>query len=230
MSSSTINGAENSKIPKVIHYVWVGEKPLSPLAKRCIKSWQEHLPDYELKRWDESNSPMEHHYVQAMYKAKKWAFVSDYIRFYVLAKEGGVYLDTDMEVYKTLTPLLEANPNGFVGRSERGDVESSIIATSKDSPWIHSALHFYDTDTSYSIEDTSPKVLEKAIENTDAPPTIFNHAYFHPCSEGEACDKELLKHAYARHYWDESWVPFRRARKLARRLGIMPLLKKLRRQ
>ena len=106
-----------SKIPKIIHYVWVGTKPLTPLAKKkCILSWKMHLPEYEFRLWNESNSPMLHHYVNKMYRKKQWAFVADYIRFWALEKEGGVYLDTDTEVLKTFDPLL--NHGAFLVRQK----------------------------------------------------------------------------------------------------------------
>ena len=222
------DGNMSLEIPKIIHSVWVGGKPLSPLAEQCLASWREHLPEYELRLWNEDNSPLEHHYAQAMYQKGKWAFVSDYIRFWALHEYGGIYLDTDMEVLRSLESLRTEYSHGFVGKSSWGDIESSLIALPPRSEVAERALQFYDSDTRYSIEDTSPKVLADVLRASATQPTIFDHTYFHPCNEGEACDKELLKHAYARHHWDESWVPFRRARKLARRLGIMPLLKKLR--
>jgi len=64
------------KIPKVIHYVWVGDKPLTTLAKNCIDSWKKYLPEYQLKLWNEKNSPMDNPYVVNMYKRKNWAFVA----------------------------------------------------------------------------------------------------------------------------------------------------------
>ena len=82
-------------IPKKIHYVWVGGKVLPDEAKKCLESWRKNMPDFEIKQWDETNSPMTTPYIQYMYKAKKWAFVSDYIRFWVLKKEGGLYFDTE---------------------------------------------------------------------------------------------------------------------------------------
>ncbi|MFM2424366.1 MAG: hypothetical protein RLZZ70_757 [Candidatus Parcubacteria bacterium] len=212
-------------IPKIIHYVWVGGKPLSPLAMRCLASWQRFAPDYQIKRWDETNSPMTHPYVQAMYAQKKWAFVSDYIRFAALATEGGVYLDTDQELLKPLDTFL--HHEGFVGRSRGGQIESSIIGAKPDAAFIKKALAFYDTDTTYSIANTSPLVLEEAIKTTGLDQVaIYDASYFHPIAEGEYVTEAVRQSAYGIHHWAESWVPYARTRKFLRRVGLMPIIKK----
>ena len=86
-------------IPKIIHYCWFGGNPLPVSAKKCIASWRKFLPDYEIKEWNESNFDVNSiPYTAEAYKAKKYAFVSDYARFYILYKYGGLYFDTDVEV------------------------------------------------------------------------------------------------------------------------------------
>lgn len=95
-------------IPKVIHYCWFGGKPLPRLAQRCIKSWKKYLPDYEIKRWDESNFDVNMmSYTQEAYSVKKYAFVSDVARFWILYNYGGIYFDTDVEVIKSFAPIIE---------------------------------------------------------------------------------------------------------------------------
>ena len=96
-------------IPKIIHYCWFGENPLPKLAKKCIKSWKKYCPDYELIEWNESNydianAPL---YVRQAYEAKKWAFVTDYVRLQVVYENGGIYLDTDVEIIKPIEDLLK---------------------------------------------------------------------------------------------------------------------------
>ena len=72
-------------IPKIIHYCWFGGNPLPELAEKCIASWKKYCPDYEIKRWDESNFDINYNdYVREAYEAKKWAFVSDVVRLYAL--------------------------------------------------------------------------------------------------------------------------------------------------
>jgi mannosyltransferase OCH1-like enzyme len=101
-------------IPKIIHYCWLGGQPLSELAELCIQSWRKFCPDYEIKRWDESNLNLQEcPYAQAAFEAKKWAFVPDYFRQQVVYHHGGIYLDTDVELMQSLDDLLVLD--SFVG-------------------------------------------------------------------------------------------------------------------
>lgn len=95
-------------IPKVIHYCWFGRNPLPESAKKCIESWRKFLPDYEIKEWNEENFDVNIlPYTQEAYEAKKYAFVSDYARFWILYHYGGVYFDTDVEVIKPMDDIIE---------------------------------------------------------------------------------------------------------------------------
>lgn len=95
-------------IPKKIHYCWFGGSPLPQLAERCLASWKKHCPDYEIIRWDESNFDVSATpYTQWCYVNRKWAFLSDYVRLAVVTREGGIYLDTDVELLRSLDFLLE---------------------------------------------------------------------------------------------------------------------------
>ena len=94
-------------IPKVIHYCWFGGNPLPKSAQKCIASWRKYLPDYEIKEWNESNFDVNIiPYTAEAYKAKKYAFVSDYARFWILYKYGGLYFDTDVEVIKNMDDII----------------------------------------------------------------------------------------------------------------------------
>jgi hypothetical protein len=102
-------------IPSVIHYCWFGNNEIPKTARKCIASWKEFLPGYEIIEWNETNfdvniSP----YTAEAYKVGKYAFVSDYARYWVLNKYGGVYFDTDVELIKPLRSVLEQG--GFLGR------------------------------------------------------------------------------------------------------------------
>ena len=213
-------------IPTLIHYVWVGPKPLPSLAQRCIESWRTHLPEYELKLWTEDNSPMDHHYVRTMYEAGQWAFVSDYIRFFALNEYGGIYLDTDTEVLKSFDDLL--HHRAFFGQTKDGMTAAGVIGAVPEHPAIAAMLQVYEVDREYSTERTSPRTVTDVLATGDYPDvTVYNYRYFNPCDDGERCTPEKLALAYTNNHWAESWVPYRRARKLARRLGIMKLIKKL---
>lgn len=101
-------------IPKVIHYCWFGGNPLPKSAQKCIASWRKYLPDYEIKEWNESNFDVNIiPYTAEAYKAKKYAFVSDYARFWILYKYGGLYFDTDVEVIKNMDDIIAKGP--FMG-------------------------------------------------------------------------------------------------------------------
>ena len=96
-------------IPKKIHYCWFGGNPKPKLAEKCFRSWKKYCPGYEIIEWNEDNydlsaAPL---YVRQAYEAKKWAFVTDFVRLQVVCDQGGIYLDTDVELRKPLEQLLE---------------------------------------------------------------------------------------------------------------------------
>ncbi len=109
---------------KEIHYCWFGKGKKSKLIRRCIRSWKKFCPDYQIKEWNEDNFDINCcKYVQEAYNAKKWAFVSDACRFWVLYNYGGIYLDTDVELIKPIDDL----PENFVGFERVGVVASGLI-------------------------------------------------------------------------------------------------------
>ena len=94
-------------IPKIIHYCWFGRNPLPELARKCIASWRKYLPDYEIKEWNEDNFDVNIiPYTAEAYAQKKYAFVSDYARFWILYRYGGIYFDTDVEVIRPLDDII----------------------------------------------------------------------------------------------------------------------------
>lgn len=101
-------------IPKIIHYCWFGKNPLPELAKKCIDSWKIYFPEYQIIEWNESNFDFKScPYISEAYEEKKWAFVSDYARFFLLYKYGGIYFDTDVEVIKDMSEII--NKGNFFG-------------------------------------------------------------------------------------------------------------------
>lgn len=97
-------------IPKVIHYCWFGRNKKSELIEKCIASWYEYCPDYKIIEWNEDNFDINCiPYVRDAYADKKWAFVSDYARLDIIYRTGGVYLDTDVLLHKSLDDLLGYN-------------------------------------------------------------------------------------------------------------------------
>lgn len=101
-------------IPKVIHYFWFGDTEKSELVKKCIASWKRFCPDYEIVEWNESNYDVTRNkYMFQAYQAKRWGFVSDYARLDIIHQYGGIYLDTDVEVVRSIDELLVHE--GFIG-------------------------------------------------------------------------------------------------------------------
>ena len=102
-------------IPKIIHYCWFGRGPLPELAQKCIASWKKYLPDYEIKEWNEDKFDVNIiPYTAEAYAQKKYAFVSDYARFWILYKYGGIYFDTDVEVIRSIDDIIaKGNFMGF---------------------------------------------------------------------------------------------------------------------
>lgn len=95
-------------IPKIIHYCWFGGNPKSELIEKCIESWRIFCPDWQIVEWNETNYDVgKIPYVKEAYELKKWAFVSDYARLDIIYNNGGVYLDTDVELYKTPEEWLQ---------------------------------------------------------------------------------------------------------------------------
>lgn len=129
-------------IPKVIHYCWFGGNQLPELAQKCIASWKKYCPDYKIVEWNETIFDVNCcAYVKEAYEAKKWAFVSDYVRLYALYQNGGIYMDTDVELLKSLEPFL--NNHAFSGFENESHIPTGIIAAEKRNSWIKLLLDDY---------------------------------------------------------------------------------------
>lgn len=209
-------------IPKIIHFVWVGGKPLTPLAERCIETWKKYCPDYEIKRWDETNFDINaNRYCREAYESKKWAFVSDYIRVKVLYEFGGIYMDTDVEVTKNLNKFLH-HP-AFSGFENATMIPTGIMASEKGNLWMKNLLSYYDNRSFYinkkeldlttnvvSITETTKKmypnmVLEgKYLELKDV--VFYPKDYFCPI-DYETGECLLTKNTHTIHHFSGSWVP-----------------------
>lgn len=122
-------------IPKVIHYCWFGHNPLPESALKCIDSWRKFFPDYEIKEWNEENFDVNViPYTQQAYEAKKYAFVSDYARFWILYHHGGIYFDTDVQVIRAMDEIIARGP--FMGREAGAYIkdicDADVLAQSND--------------------------------------------------------------------------------------------------
>ena len=133
-------------IPKLIHFCWFGGKPLPVSTKRYIRTWRKYLPDYRIIKWSEKNFNIESapDYVQEAYEAKKYAFVSDYVRVRKLLQYGGIYLDTDVEIVRPFEQFLEGHSMvlGFEGDKL---LSTAFIACCKGHPFIEEFEKTYHT-------------------------------------------------------------------------------------
>lgn len=115
-------------IPKVIHYCWFGRTSLPQSAIKCIESWREFLPDYEIKEWNEDNFDVyATTYTEEAYRSKKYAFVSDYARFWILYHYGGLYFDVDVELLNPIDDIVALGP--FMGLEKmEGSKKGKVVA------------------------------------------------------------------------------------------------------
>ena len=122
-------------IPKIIHYCWFGRNPLPKSAQRCIDSWRKYMPNYEIKEWNEDNFDVNMiPYTQQAYAHKKYAFVSDYARFWILYHEGGLYFDTDVEIIRPLDEIVTRGP--FMGIEAGAKIQTEDGATLAVAPGL----------------------------------------------------------------------------------------------
>lgn len=205
-------------IPKVIHYCWFGGNALPEAVLKCIESWRRNCPDYSIVEWNESNYDInKHQYVKEAYEAKKWAFVSDFARLDIIYNNGGVYLDTDVEVIRPIDEMLAndcflaAETTGFVatGLGFGAVKNNAIIKKLLDE---YENAHFrlssgqYDTMIPCPKRNTEPlsrmgyKYSEKDIWTAEGV-TVFPPEYFCPIdyntNQVKITDKTVSIHHYS---------------------------------
>ncbi len=132
-------------IPKIIHYCWFDHNPFNHKVQMCMETWHRLLPDYQFYFWNEANSPMNHPFVREAYKAKRYAFVADYVRIWALYNYGGVYLDTDMYVIKSFDNLLLKNSFICYQEVESININFCVVGCESKAAWIKELLDVYDS-------------------------------------------------------------------------------------
>ena len=144
-----------NQIPPIIHYCWFGYQPLPVLAQRCIASWKRFIPSYEIKIWTEENfNVYAIPYTAEAYRLKKYAFVSDYARFWVLYHYGGIYFDTDVEVVTSLDDIITRgsfmgfeHPEGKHTDYPQGNINPGLgMGVCKEHPYIKQVMEYYQQD------------------------------------------------------------------------------------
>lgn len=203
-------------IEKKIHYVWFGgDKPEKVL--KCIESWKNILPKYEIIEWNEKNFDIEkemkeNKFFRECYKRKLWAFVSDYVRVKVLYEYGGIYLDTDMEIIKDITPLLNTKlflgyendytmSFGIVGTVAKNDIFKKFIEFYEEEIW-HSPLHIVTGIFTKILTEKYGDISNIAKEEV----IVYPREYFYPYNHDEVFTEECITpNTYAIHWWGKSW-------------------------
>ncbi|QIL40678.1 glycosyl transferase [Pedobacter sp. HDW13] len=193
-------------IPKTIHYCWFGKNDLDVLSKACISTWEKYLPDYKIIRWDESNFDVNHNpYLFAAYQQKKWAFVSDYVRAYALYHHGGIYLDTDVEIRRSLDDFL--SHRAFSGFEITGFPFTAVWGAEKNHNWPGLVLSYYDKQQAFTLT-TNTKIVSEILEehyrvkrNEDRLQELEEGIYIYP-SSAFCID---LPMNYACHHFNGSW-------------------------
>ena len=206
-------------IPKTIHYCWFGRGEMPEQAERCIASWRKFMPDWEYRLWNEDNFDLGlNAYAREAYEARKFAFVSDYVRLWALEREGGLYLDTDVEVFKSFEDLLGYNAfAGFEG-SKHLPVGTCVMASEAHGQWVGEQLdayrdrHFLLSDGAFDITTNVQFITAKmcedgfvqnGIEQDFKDLHVFPVEYFSPrCTTGEYFRTE---NTYCDHLGMGSW-------------------------
>lgn len=209
-------------IPKVIHYCWFGKSQKPTLVLKCIQSWKQYCPDYEIIEWNEENFDVNcNDYVREAYGLQKWAFVTDYARLWIIYNYGGIYLDTDVEVIRSFNDLL--SESAFFGFEDEKSIGTGLgFGAEKENDVIelmlrdYEDLHFVNTDGSY---DATPCPIRntKAIEhllpsnyNTGnivriEKATFYPPEYFCPLDH-YGVNLRKTKNTYSIHWFSATWL------------------------
>ena len=216
-------------IPKVIHYCWFGHNPLPPSAIKCINSWKKFFPDYEIKEWNEDNFDVNLiPYTQEAYTAKKYAFVSDYARFWILYHYGGLYFDTDVEVIKSMDDIVEAGPfmeceSKFNPQRKAQNVDVAPGLGLGATPQLkvyyeilnyYATLHFLNADNTLNqvtvVKHTSRILCQYGLKNvptiqTVAGINIYPQEYFNPLDNATGRIK-ITPNTRSIHWYAKTWI------------------------
>lgn len=210
----------NHQIPRIIHYCWFGRKKKPADVEYCISTWRMVLPDYKIMEWNEDNFSIEDAvpYVREAYSLGKWAFVSDYVRLSALDAYGGIYLDTDVEVFRPLDEFLKYQM--FVGFESNDNLATAVIGSRPGMPVIKEFLddyqdrHFILPDGSSDLDTTNVVRLTEIMKAHGLRPngkpqqiqgvTVFPQWYFSPNDIINIVGK-YRKRSYTYHHMNSSW-------------------------
>lgn len=207
-------------IPKIIHYCWFGGKEKPEDVLKMIASWKKHCPDYEIKEWNETNFNIHlNRYTEEAYQQKKWAFVSDVARLWALVHEGGIYMDTDVEVIRPLNNLL-AN-KAFIGFEGTQWIGTNLMGTEPHNAFLQAFLEDYNhrnftnpdgtLNQTTNVEEITSRFLTQhsLIPNGKQQQvgdfTVYPTDYFSPYDyiNGKV---RTTANTYSIHWFSQSWI------------------------
>lgn len=219
-------------IPRIIHYCWFGRGAMPQLAQDCIASWHKFMPDWEYKLWNEDNFDVNSvPYVKEAYDAGKYAFVTDYVRLYALYKEGGVYMDTDVEVLKSYEDLLSLTAfTGYEGSKKRPPV-TGTIASQPGGLWVknqleeYSGAHFLNSDGTMDLMTNTERISRSMsakgfVQNGQY--QVFEGMHIFPteyfCPRQTTGEVLITEKTYCDHHFMASWTGSNRKHSLIYRI------------
>lgn len=230
---------DGQNIPKIIHYCWFGGKEKPSKVQKCIDSWHKYLNNYEFIEWNESNFNINcNKYVKQAYENKKFAYVSDYARINALYQYGGIYMDTDVMVYKSFDDLLDNKC--ILGFEEENYIATSFMASIPKHDLIkefidrYEGIEFYNEDNSLDLT-TNVQRLTDILENKGLirndkyqqieDISIYPQEYFSPYDYGN-CIRKNTENTYCEHLFLVSWLPWTTKVKKAAKKIIIPVIGK----
>jgi len=208
-------------IPKIIHYCWFGRGKMPNLAEKCIESWKKYLPDYELKLWNEDTFDLNiNQYTKEAYEVRKFAFVTDFVRLWALYNEGGIYMDTDVEVLKSLDDLLYLSAFSGYESNKNTTFPTGLMASAKGGIWVKEQLSYYDNkhfikeDGTFDMTTNAQIITDIMVRNG----FVLSGEYqvykndMHAFPKDYFCPKtstgvlRLTSNTYCIHHFAGSWV------------------------
>ena len=220
-------------IPKKIHYCWFGRGEMPQLAKDCIASWHSYMPDWEYKLWNEDNFDVNVvPYTKEAYEARKFAFVTDYVRLWALYTEGGVYLDTDVEILKPLDDLLGLTAfTGYEGSKTRPPV-TGLMASVPYGEWVKEQLESYkearfvNNDGTFDLTTNTVRISRIMRENgfiQDGKYHVYKDLHVFPseyfCPRQTTGEILITKNTYCDHHFMGTWDGTKKNHWLCRAIG-----------
>lgn len=207
-------------IPKIIHYCWFGGNPLPENVKNFIATWKKYCPDYEIKEWNESNFDIHSlPYVEEAYQNRKWAFVSDVARLNALVTAGGIYMDTDVEVVRSLDELLK--DDAFLGFEGTQYIATNMMGCKAHHSFFQQFLDSYKTrkfvredgslDMTTNVEEITKLLQQELHLQMDGTEQMAGDIHVYPTDRFSPYDYingkiKRTNNTYTIHWFDKSWI------------------------